>query len=802
MKKLKFPKGFNDFKFTDEMKESFQTAAKYAKLDGVGEVTVFNFLYTVLRDEEENVITATLESMKVDMNILLETVFDKRGEGEKSKGEEIILSKEITELILNSYQLVTKTKRAYGIDDLFLVILKEKNSATELLLDNSIEYSVFKESYEEVVSFFDLDGELDGEVPINFEPAIAPIEEMNLRGVKGSPSNLIKSFTTNMNEEFANGAFSECIGRQKEIDFLERVLNRSKKKNSILVGKAGVGKTQIIEGLVQKIVEKKVSPTLQGKTILALNTNALEAGTSLRGQLEERIRLLTNYLTSNPNIILFIDEIHTIMGGGRNSSVDLSDVLKPYLTKDKLQIIGATTTEEYKSFIQNNRAFSRRFAVQHIDELSKEDTLEILRQIKGKYEKYHNVSYPDSILYQITEFCANNLKNLSFPDKAIDILDDLGASLVSKQKEGKELKKVNKEIEELRLTKKYVIENKKYEEIESINHKEQSLKEKYEGIISDQRNGLSERQEVNSEMFLNYVKETFKIDNYFGDDFEAFIDNVEQNIKNKLIGQDEVVDGVLRHIKMRKLFDDYESPLAFVFLGESGVGKTYFANLLGENVFNGKMKIINGELFKDAFTVSNLIGSPKGYVDSDKGSSLFEFIKHNPESLIVVDEAEKAHPNFFDTILSLLDNGFLEDKDGFIVDASRCMFILITNNGFENTQIKTIGFGVDGEKEKKMFVERSLSKTFKPEFINRFDEIFQFNHVQTFEDAIDKEFENIRKKLLVRNINISLTEETRKQIVEDCKKEKGAYRAIKRIMKKKVMQNITNDYKQQRLLKI
>ena len=799
MKKIDYPKVFKNFRFTSEMKETFQTAAKYAKLDKIGEVTVFNFLYTVLRSEADNIILETLEAMKVDVGILFESIFDKRGESENKNSDNIVLSKEITQLILDSYSSVVKLKSEYGIEDLFMAMLKHKNSATEIFIDNALEHSVFKATYEEVVNFYAVG---DGDMDMDMQPTAELFGQIPLlKNKKGF--DVIKTFTNNMNDEFSKGGFSECIGRDKEIAFLERVLNRSKKKNTILIGKAGVGKTQIVEGLVQRIVEKKTAITLQDKVVISLNINAMEASSALRGQLEEKIQLLTNYLQENTNVILFIDEIHNIMGMNKNSSIDLSNVLKPYLTKDKLQIIGATTTEEYKIYIQNNRAFSRRFAVQHIEELSKEDTLEIIKKIGPKYEKYHNVSFEENLLQKIVDFCHTNLRNLSFPDKALDVIDDLGASLVAKQKENEQLAKISNELKKLRLRKQDIIENKKYEEIEDVNRLEQHLKGKYDEVLAEQKNEVGTRQVITEQMFLDYVKETYKIENYFGDDFDKLIENAETEIKSKLFGQDEVVDGVLNHIKMKKLFDDYDTPLSFFFVGEAGVGKTYLSSLLAKTVFKNKIKTINCELYKEPHSISNLVGAPKGYVDSESGSELFEYIKHNPESIILLDEVEKAHPNFFDFFLSFLDKGVVEDKDGFVIDARRCAFIFTTNIGFEGQKSPQIGYTpTDSTTATKMSVEKSIKRAFRPEFIDRLDEVYQFNSVETFEEAINKEFDIIKAKLSTRNIDVSLSEETKNEILETCKKEKFAYRSLKRMLKKKVMQNLSVDYKQQRQLKV
>jgi ATP-dependent Clp protease ATP-binding subunit ClpC len=799
MKKLIFPVEMDGFKFSKELLDIFEKSAKYANIDKIFEITPINVTFAIIADEKDNIVTDVLDAMKVDVNILFEMVKDRRSFtilDQTKTYDNIFFSEELVKIIVGSYKKTMQVKNSYDLSDFFLSLLKNKSSVTQLFVDNAIEQLVFKQTYDEVIEFYknnydDVDGELD----MDFEPQMQQIRMYQTNSKEKPQELLIKLFTTNLNVEYENGNLSECIGRDIEIGVLERVLSRANKKNCIFTGKAGSGKTQIVEGLVRRIVKKEGPIGLQNKIVLSLNLNALESGTVLRGQLEERVKILISYLEEHPEVILFIDEIHSLGNANRQNNIDLINILKPYLTKNKIQIIGATTEEEYKVYIQPSRAFARRFFVQNVDELDKESTLKILNQIKEKYELSHNVTYTDQILNEIIEFCDHNLKNKVFPDKAIDILDDLGAAVVAKQKLDKELIKINEQIHQVNITKKYVVTNKKYDEIEGIISAEKKLLKKYDKIIEKQK--TKEKQEITKEMLFSYLKTSYKFDNYFGDDFEQLMGVAKNGIKSKLLGQDDIVDGVINLIETRHLFDDYNSPLTLLFIGESGVGKTYLGELLGENVFNNKVKKLHGEMFKEGHSVSNLFGSPKGYVDSEKGSELLEHVKHNPESIIIIDEIEKAHPNFYDALLSICDKGIIEDKDGFIIDFRRSVIILTSNVGSEDLKYKSIGYNNVSGDEIKEKTNKSLSKTFKPEFINRIDEIFYFNNVDNFEEILDKEFEKIKATMKKKNVDVNLSPETKIEILESCRKGKGAFRNFKRIINKRVMQDITKKYKQQ-----
>lgn len=790
MKKLIFPPELHGIILSTELHDFIQKSAKYVQIDKKDEIDANILFYTILADENENIITSVLDAMKVDLNILFEMIKENRINNNSGNSKNhVTLSEELTKIISSSYKKTLKTKNIYDTIDLMFALLKTKNQLTEIFNENAIEYLVFKQTFDEINEFyneqFDAEDLSNQPLTLEFEPSNNAPKNTTKNSKQKS---LIDNFTTNLNLEYESGGIAECIGRDNEIETLERVLGRTNKKNCILIGKAGVGKTQIVEGLVKKICDKTVAPHLQNKTILSLNINDLEAGTSWRGQFEERIKSLISYLTENENIILFIDEIHTMVNAGRSPNADLTDALKPFLTKGKIQIIGATTLDEYKMYIEDKKAFTRRFYIQHVEELDKESTLEILKKTKHKYETYHGVKYPNSLLYEVVNFCDKYLKNRTFPDKAIDIMDDLGATVKVGRKLSKDLIQINKKINDLKLTKKYIIQNKKYENSEDILLSEKQLKLELNRLLEQSEN--KSRQIITKEIFLNYLEKSYNVKDYYGDNFEMQIDNCETQIKKIFFGQDSALQSVLEQIKIKKLFDDYSTPLSLFFIGSSGVGKTFLCELLAKYLYQNKLKVVLGELYKERHSVSNFIGSPKGYVDSDKGSDVFEYVKYNPECVLVFDEIEKAHPDFYDVLLNIIDKGLITDKNGDIIDFRRCLIIFTSNLGANMVNAPTIGYSPSPISNEIVY-DKAIKKLFKPEFINRLDEVVYFNNINNFEQILELEMEKIQNKLKTKNIELQLSEETKQAILKDLERNKeGAIRTLRKSIIKNIKHKV------------
>lgn len=800
MKKLVFPSELHGVILSTELHDFIQKSAKYVQIDKKTQIDANILLYTILADENENLVTSILDAMKVDLNILFEMLKENRVNNESNdEADSITLSQELTKILSSSYKKIIKTKNIYETVDFVFALLKTKNQLTNILNENAIEYLVFKQTYDEINEFYDkeFDEEDEGQdMPINIEMPL----RADIKKTANSQKSVIEKFTTNLNVEYEKGNIGECIGREDEIETLERVLGRTNKKNCILIGKAGVGKTQIVEGLVKKICDNAVAPHLQNKTILALSINDLESGTSWRGQLEERIKALVTYLTENENVILFIDEIHSMVGVGRSINADLTNALKPFLTKGKIQIIGATTLDEYKTYIEDKKAFTRRFFIQHVEELDKEATLEILKRTKAKYEEYHGVKYSNAILSEIVTFCDKYLKNRTFPDKAIDIMDDLGATVKVGRKLSKDLVQINKKINDLKLTKKYIIQNKKYESSEDILLSEKELKTELNKLL--EKSESKTKQLISKEVFLNYLDKSHGIKDYYGDNFESQIDYCEMQIKKVMFGQDQAIASVLEQMKIKRLFDDYTSPLVLFFVGRSGVGKTFLAELLAKHLYQNKLKVVLGEMFKEKHSVSNFVGSPKGYVDSDKGSDVFEYVKYNPESVLVFDEIEKAHPDFYDILLNILDKGLITDKNGDTIDFRRCLMIFTSNIGVDAVKTPTIGYTNHAPTVQSIH-EKATHKAFKPAFLDRIDEFIYFEDINNYEEILDLELEKMQTALKSKNIELKLSEETKSQILKEIQMDKeGAIRTLRRSIAKNIKGKITQQYKVKKALVI
>lgn len=798
MIKLAFPVEFNNIVFSEELKNFFEKAAKYARIDKQNEITVLNLFYSILLDEKENAVTETLEEMKVDLNILYEILQEKRKAlSVKDETVDVVFGKELISIITTSYKKVKQLKGTYETIDFMFAALKFKNELTTIFNDNSIDHAVFKETYHEIAEFLDDNfSENLGEPEENDVSPAAPNSPSTQ--TKETKSAVVAMFTTNLNEEYKKGNLTRCIGRTTEIKTLERILNRKNKKNSIIVGKAGVGKTQIVEGLVYNIMEGKSSAYLKDKIIYQLNVTDLISNTVWRGQFEERVKILLNFLSENPNIILWIDEIHSIIGTGGNANSDLANMLKPALSKDKIQVIGASTHEEYRIHIEKDKALTRRFFVQHVDELTKDETLEVLTQIKGAYEEKHNVIYTPHIFKYIVEFSDEYLKNKNFPDKAIEIMDDLGALKKISIKRDEKAEKLQNKLSKIKEQQKHILKNKEYEKAEHALISEEKVKVEIQKLA---KNKKEEKQIITDADFFEYVKIAYNIKNFYGLDYDVKIENVELNIKKQLFGQDNIIESMLDVLKTKHLFNEYDSPATFFFLGESGVGKTYMAELLAKYMFNDKFKKVSGENYQQSHSISNFIGSPKGYVDSDSGSSIFDFVKYNPESVVLVDEIEKTHPTFRDLLLTIMDKGLIEDKNGEVYDFRRSVIIFTSNVGVKKIkQFPQIGFSNTNSIDDNARLDGELRKEFSPEFLNRLDEIYYFNKVDHYEFILNKELDAISETLKQKNIEFSVSEETKNKILEEFKNGTGAVREQKRIIRKYIHQEVSKRYKKEKTL--
>ena len=618
---------------------------------------------------------------------------------------------------------------------------------------------------------------------------------------KKSTTPVLDSFGRDLTILANEGKLDPIIGRQKEIDRVSQILSRRKKNNPILIGEPGVGKTAVAEGLALKIMEKKVSRILFDKRIITLDLGTLVAGTKYRGQFEERMKSIMDEVQKNDNIILFIDEIHTMVGaGGTSGSLDAANILKPSLARGEMQCIGATTLDEYRQHIEKDGALARRFQKVVVDPTSPEDTMTILENIKDKYESHHNVTYSDEALAACVKLTERYITDRNLPDKAIDALDETGSRVhIANIIVPKAITDTEDKISKIGIEKKKAIQSQKYEEAADLRDFEKELdsklekeKEKWEESLKKNRKLVSEREVSEVVSMMCGVP----VDRVSEDEGSKLVD-LDKTIKNKVVGQDEAVQKVVKAIKRnRSGLKDPNTPIGtFIFLGDTGVGKTQLAKILAENMFEGKDSLIRIDMseYMEKFSVSRLIGAPPGYVGHDEGGQLTEKVRNNPYSIILLDEIEKAHPDVFNLLLQVLDEGTLTDSLGRKINFKNTIVIMTSNIG--SRQLSEFGTGVGfatgssktkEEENSKGVIQSALKKAFAPEFLNRVDDVIMFRKLdkKDISEIIDIELEKLSERVEGLGFKMKFNKKVRNYIVEKgFSKEYGA-RPLKRSVQK------------------
>ena len=565
-----------------------------------------------------------------------------------------------------------------------------------------------------------------------------------------SSTPVLDNFSRDLIKLAEEGKLDPVVGREDEILRIAQILSRRKKNNPIIIGEPGCGKTAIVEGLAMKIFEGDCPRNLVDKRILSLEMNSVIAGTKYRGQFEERLKVILEEIQANPNVILFIDEIHTIVGAGNASgSMDASNILKPALSRGEIQCIGATTLDEYKKQIEKDGALDRRFQKVIVSSSTKEETLQILKNVKDKYENYHKVNYTDNILQICVDLAERYITDREFPDKAFDILDEVGARAQVDVKNPEIIDELKRQALEIKQQKLLVVKKQNYEEAANLRDKEKKVlsqldieKKKFEQTLLDNRKTISE--ELVYEVVSTMTKIPLTKLNL--DDKIALI-NLEEELNKSVIGQKEAVTKIAKSIRRNRLgIKDPNKPIgSFIFLGSTGVGKTLLAKELAKQIFGSDENLIRVDMseYQDKHTVSRLIGSPPGYVGYDEGGQLTEQVKTKPYSVVLFDEVEKAHKDIFSALLQLLDEGYMTDSFGRKINFKNCLIIMTSNLGVKKMQEfgAGVGFSKTGnvytnEELKKTMLNKELKNHFAPEFINRLDEVIVFNTLQN--DDIQK----------------------------------------------------------------
>ena len=596
---------------------------------------------------------------------------------------------------------------------------------------------------------------------------------------------VIDNFSVDLTKAAAEGKLDPVVGREKEIQRVVEILGRRKKNNPILIGEPGVGKSAIVEGLAQLIAGHKTSPMLFSKRVVSLDMTAIVAGTKYRGQFEERIRALLKELESNPNIIVFIDEIHTIIGAGSTpGSMDAANIMKPALARGVIQCIGATTVDEYRKSIEKDGALERRFQKVMVEPTTKDETLQILANIKERYEEHHHVSYTDDALKEAVRLADRYITDRFMPDKAIDIIDEVGSRVhLRNAKVPQEITDKENEIEAVKQKKQEAVGAQNFELAASYRDKQTELEQDLRRMQQEwQKDEAQTRQTVTESEVASVVSMMTGIPVQRMAEAEGKrLRNMGAELKKVVIGQDGAIEKMVKAIQRNRVgLKDPNHPIgAFMFLGPTGVGKTYLAKRLAEKMFGSKDALIRVDMseFTESFNVSRLVGAPPGYVGYDEGGQLTEQVRRHPYSIVLLDEIEKAHGNVFNLLLQVLDEGRLTDGNGRLVDFRNTVIIMTSNAGTRQLKefSRGVGFNAGGitnaanmdSKDKqyaRSIIQKSLAKQFSPEFLNRLDEIITFDQLDldAIKRIIDIELAGLHKRVAELGLTISLTDKAKK----------------------------------------
>ena len=621
------------------------------------------------------------------------------------------------------------------------------------------------------------------------------------KGTKKSKTPVLDNFGRDLTAMADEGKLDPVVGRSKEIERVSQILSRRKKNNPLLIGEPGVGKSAIAEGLALRIVQRKVSRILFDKRVVTLDLASLVAGTKYRGQFEERMKAVMNELEKNDDIILFIDEIHTIVGaGGATGSLDASNMFKPALARGEIQCVGATTLDEFRQHIEKDGALERRFQKVIVEPTSVEETIEILQNIKGKYEEHHNVSYTDEALEACVKLTNRYMTDRFLPDKAIDALDEAGSRVhITNIDVPKKILELENKLEEVRELKTSVVKKQKYEEAAKLRDDEKNLEK--ELAIAQERweeDSKLHKEEVSEENVADVVSMMTGIPvNRIAQTESNKLAELPATIKENVIGQDEAVAKVAKAIQRNRAgLKDPNKPIgSFIFLGQTGVGKTQLAKVLAKELFDNQDALIRIDMseYMEKFSISRLVGAPPGYVGYEEGGQLTEKVRRKPYAVVLLDEIEKAHPDVFNMLLQVLDDGFLTDSLGRKIDFRNTIIIMTSNIGARKLKDfgQGVGFGTASRKTQvdenaRSIIQNALKKAFAPEFLNRIDDVVVFNALERedIHKIIDIELEKLFKRIKGLGYNLTLSDKAKDYISDKgFDKDYGA-RPLKRAIQK------------------
>ena len=766
-------------KFSPRVKEVIQFSREEAIRLGHDYIGCEHLLLGLIREGEGKAIQ-TIKMLDIDTLRLKKSIEDaiKTTASKTANLGNIPLTKQAEKALKITYleAKIFKTD-LIGTEHLLLSILRdEDNMASKVLNQYGVNYDVFKAALEEGVET--IKGELpndDQDTPEDFYREEQRQKDQTRGGKGKTKTPVLDNFGRDLTKAAEEGKLDPIVGREKEIERVSQVLSRRKKNNPVLIGEPGVGKTAIAEGLALRIIQRKVSRVLFNKRVVSLDIASMVAGTKYRGQFEERMKALMMELEKADDVILFIDEIHTIVGaGGASGSLDASNMFKPALARGEIQCIGATTLDEYRQYIEKDGALERRFQMVLIEPASAEETVEILHNIKARYEDHHSVQYSDDAIKACVELSVRYMSDRHLPDKAIDILDEAGARVhISNIHVPNEILDLEAQIEGVKEEKNKVVKSQNFEEAARLRDKEKKFleqldvaKAEWESSSRDKRFAVGEEDiaAVISMMTGIPVKRMTESEG-------KRLLQMSEILKARVVGQDKAIEKMTKTIqRTRAGFKEPNRPIgSFIFLGPTGVGKTELAKALSEFLFDSDDAMIRIDMseFMEKFAVSRLVGAPPGYVGYEEGGMLTEKVRRKPYSVVLFDEVEKAHPDVFNLLLQTLDEGQMTDSLGRKIDFRNTVIIMTSNIG--SRQLKDFGTGVgfgthnkqeSKEKESKMVIEGQIRKFFSPEFLNRIDDLIIFNSLEKKEivQILDVRMAKMLKRISALGYSVTLTD--------------------------------------------
>jgi len=777
-------------KFSPRVKKIITHSQEEAQRLGQDYIGTEHILLAVVH-EKDSLAVKVLDSLDVDVTDLKQTVEESVGRNKTPKASlnlgNFPLNKH-AEKVLKVTFLEAKALKTEEIspEHLMLSILKhEDNLASRILNQYDVNYEIYKSELEYVKQDSDVS---DPGLFAQSSESEEPFEEEDpsryqRKGGSKSRTPVLDNFGRDVTKLAEEDKLDPIIGRESEIERVSQILSRRKKNNPILIGEPGVGKTAIVEGLALRIQQRKVSRTLFGKRIVMLDLAALVAGTKYRGQFEERMKAIMNELEKSRDVILFIDEIHTIVGaGGATGSLDASNIFKPALARGELQCIGASTLDEYRQHIEKDGALDRRFQKVIVDPPSPEEAVHILQNIRPKYEDFHNVKYSDEAIEACVKLSDRYISDRFLPDKAIDVLDEVGARVHLKNIHvPKHIEELEKSIEDLKESKNQAVKNQQYEKAADLRDDESKLVRQLEfAKLEWEEESKTKRYPVEEEDIAEVVSMMTGIPvRRVAQSESNKLVGMSEDLKGYIIGQDPAIVKITKAIQRNRVgLKDPSKPIgSFIFLGPTGVGKTELAKALAKYIFDSEDALIRIDMseYMEKFSVSRLIGAPPGYVGYEEGGQLTEKVRRKPYSVILLDEIEKAHPDVYNILLQVLDDGQLTDGMGRKVDFKNSMIIMTSNIGVR--QLKDFGQGVgfatkarrDGaEDDSKSVIQNALKRTFSPEFLNRIDDVVIFNSLDQddIHKIIDITLKDLHTRLDGMGYQLTLSEPAKKFVAE------------------------------------